>query len=317
MTARAGGDNAAAFKMFARANSLIPRHSPTQAALRAMSQECLAAITSELSAGERLPLLARALEMDPVNAQLRQELERTYTERGNGPDLTKTCFTFYDAERARMVHEEAYRRALEFVTLGGVVGAVMEFGVLGGWSARIFSEIMRDIFNLNELHLFDSFEGLPEYTSAIDRDSYEIGGRKIWADRMKFPEDFLKQFGQPHYWHIRDRLSEVIRPERIIVHKGFYAETLKEKLENKAAIVHIDCDLYQSAKEVLEGLFTLNALQDGTVILFDDWNCNRANPNYGERRAWAEFLRRQSRFTATAWYTYGFNGAAFILHAAA
>ena len=107
---------------------------------------------------------------------------------------------------------------------------------------------------------------------------------------------------------------EVIRPDRILVHKGFYSETLKQKLDAKAAIVHVDCDLYQSTAEVLWGLYHMDALLDGRVVLFDDWNCNRANPNYGERRAWGEFLAQQARFTATPWYTYGFNAAAFILH---
>lgn len=131
---------------------------------------------------------------------------------------------------------------------------------------------------------------------------------------MKFPDEFLKQFGSAHHIHIRERLAEVIHPDRVILHKGFYSETLKEKLETKAAIVHLDCDLYQSTAEVLWGLHDQGALQDGTVMLFDDWNCNKGNPNYGERRAWREYLEGQKRFTSTPWYTYGYNGAAYILH---
>jgi hypothetical protein len=58
----------------------------------------------------------------------------------------------------------------------------------------------------------------------------------------------------------------------------------------------------------------MKAFQDGCVILFDDWNCNRASPNYGERRAFREFMQEQNDFTSSAWFTYGYNGAAFILH---
>jgi O-methyltransferase len=224
------------------------------------------------------------------------------------------CFIFYDGDGARAIHGEAYKRAIEFVTIGGVVGDVLEFGVLGGWSARLICEAMRDVFNLNNIHLFDSFEGLPDYASEIDKTSYEIGGRDIWSDKMRFPADFLKQFGQPHEWHIRDRISEVIRAERILIHKGYYSETLKEDLGIKAALVHIDCDLYQSTAEVLWGLHRMKSFQDGCVLLFDDWNCNRANPRYGERRAFQEFLDGQTRFTASPWFTYGYNGAAYILH---
>ncbi|MET4426399.1 TylF/MycF/NovP-related O-methyltransferase [Bradyrhizobium sp. RT3a] len=313
--ARERADNEQAFKSFARANSLISRYEPAQKALLDMSNECIAH-AARVEGLEKMTLLVKALEMNPLNKEVRRQIEQHLLDRQGGADLTQMCFVFYDSERARHIHEEAYKRALEFVTIGGIPGAVMEFGVLGGWSARILIEIMRDIFNLNNLYLFDSFEGLPEYESAIDRNSYEIAGRNVWSDKMKFPADLLKQFGQPHQWHIRDRLSEVIRPERILVRKGFYSDTLKDPPREKVSVAHIDCDLYQSTIEVLEGLHRGNCLQDGTVLLFDDWNCNKANPNYGERRALREFLERQRDFTATPWFTYGWAGAAYILHEA-
>ena len=312
--ARRRHDHATAFRNFAMSISLIPRYEPARNALIEMSNEHVAR-AARADGPERLNLLVMALEMNPLNSDVRRQIEQFLRDRHGGPDLTQMCFIFYDGERARRIHEEAYKRALEFVTIGGIPGAVMEFGVLGGWSARIFCEVMRDIFNLNNVYLFDSFEGLPEYTSAVDRNSYEIGGRNVWSDKMKFPADFLKQFGQAHQWHIRDRLSEVIRPDRIIVRQGFYSETLKDPPREKVSVAHIDCDLYQSTIEVLEGLHHGNCLQDGTVLLFDDWNCNKAHPNYGERRAFREFLEGQEDFSATPWFTYGWAGAAYILHA--
>lgn len=314
MVAHRAGDDALAFRCFAWANSLIPRFEPSRDELRKMSSELIDRIDPGRDITERIVLMARAVEMDPFDPAKRRTLEQMLADRRGGDDLTQMCFIFYDSGRARAIHGEAYRRALEFVTLGGVVGDVLEFGVLGGWSARLFAETMRDLFNLNNLHLFDSFEGLPEYESAIDRNSYEIAGRNIWAGRMRFPEEFLKQFGQPHELHIRDRLSEVVRAERIFIHKGFFSATLKQDLALKAALVHFDCALYQSTVEVFDGLARLGALQDGCVLLFDDWNCNRANPNYGQRRALREFLNRQYRFTVSPWFTYGYNGAAFHLH---
>ena len=311
--ARQAGDDAAAFAYFAKANSLIYRHGPTAQALLAMSNGSYQApmLASE---HDQFPLLVRCLEMNPGNDDARTAIAKAIANAQSN-DLTKTCFIFYDAERARAIHQEAHRRALEFVTLGGVAGDVMEFGVLGGWSARIFCETMRDIFNLNNIRLFDSFEGLPEYDSEIDRSSYEIAGRNVWSDKMKFPDEFLRQFGQPHHLHIREKLSEIVRAERTFVHKGFYSTTLKNPPQAKASIVHLDCDLYQSTVDVFEGLHRGKCFQDGTVLLFDDWNCNRGNPGFGQRRALQEFLASQGDFTATPWYTYGFNGAAYILHA--
>jgi O-methyltransferase len=313
-SARRRGDAEKAFRSFGMAISLIPRYEPARDALATMSDDCVA-LSKSREGVEKLNLLVRALEMNPFKVEIRRQVEQFLQDRQGGADLTQMCFIFYDRERARRVHEEAYKRALEFVTIGGIPGAVMEFGVLGGWSARIFCEIMRDIFNLNNVYLFDSFEGLPEYESQVDRESYEIAGRNVWSDKMKFPADFLKQFGQPHEWHIRDRLSEIIRPERIIVQKGFYSQTLRDPPKEKVSVAHIDCDLYQSTVEVLEGLHRGGCLQDGTVLLFDDWNCNKANPNFGERRALHEFLESQKDFTASPWFTYGWCGAAYILHA--
>ncbi len=82
----------------------------------------------------------------------------------------------------------------------------------------------------------------------------------------------------------------------------------------KAALIHIDCDLYQSTKEVLGRLYEMDVFQDGCIILFDDYNCFKASPHAGERLAFREFLEGQGRFESTPFFTYGYNGAAFFLH---
>lgn len=257
-----------------------------------------------------------ALEADP-STPLAKRIVADLEKRYKGPDTTRHCFVFYDPERANQVHREAVRRCLEFTSIAGVIGDVYEFGVLAGWSARIFAETMRDLMVMGRLHLYDSFAGLPEYDSSIDRDSYEISGRNIWSDKMKFPDDFVASLGGSLERHIADQISTVIRADRVSTRSGFYSESLKSPLERKAALVHIDCDLYQSTVEVLDALLRDDILQDGCVLMFDDWNCNKANPNFGERRAFAEFLDKQSQYTASQFFTYGFNGAAFIIHESA
>ncbi|MEM6384554.1 MAG: hypothetical protein AAF739_17965, partial [Pseudomonadota bacterium] len=83
----------------------------------------------------------------------------------------------------------------------------------------------------------------------------------------------------------------------------------------KAAIVHLDCDLYQSTVECFDALVRDDVLQDGTILLFDDWNCNRGNPLFGQRRAFDEFLAKNAdRFSASHFYNYGHNCSAWILH---
>jgi len=53
-------------------------------------------------------------------------------------------------------------------------------------------------------------------------------------------------------------------------------------------MIHIDCDLYESAKTVLS--FITPIVQEGTIIMFDDWYQFRGNPDKGEQRAFREWL---------------------------
>ena len=66
---------------------------------------------------------------------------------------------------------------------------------------------------------------------------------------------------------------------------------------------------------MLTALHRDDVLADGTVMMFDDWNCNRANPAFGQRRAFREFLETHAAiYSASHYLNYGFNCAAFILH---
>ncbi len=305
-----------AYHAYACALAVVHLYHPAVLGMRELAVLYHERARSALRAGDRAnarELLARAIEADPDNVGVQTDL-MPFEEAPGGYDLTRQCFVFHDAARATAVHREAVLRVVEYVSIAGVIGDILEFGVLGGWSARIFCETARRLRFMGRMHLFDSFEGLPEYASRVDRESYEISGRNLWQDRMRFPDDFVARLGGSVDKHIHSQLSAVLRAERIVAHRGFYSETLRQDQPLRAAVVHVDCDLYQSTVEVLSGLYRMNALQDGCVIMFDDWNCNKASPNYGERRAFGEFLEAQERFSSSAFFTYGFNGAAFFLH---
>jgi len=314
-TAQDAGKYDEAFAHYRRALGLIHKYGPTRAEMQVLSTvyatEARKVAGGDAAAAKRL--LVRALELDPDNRDANTRLEKIIADEGRR-DLTKHCFVFYDPKRAETVHREAVLRCLEYVSIAGVTGDVLEFGVLAGWSSRIFCESIRSLMNPADIHLFDSFDGLPDYTSDIDVKSYEIAGRNIWSDKMRFSDNFQKDLGSTIDVHVRDRLGEIISPDRIHVYRGFYSDSLKKPLNVKAAIVHIDCDLYQSTVEVLWALHEYKVFQDGCVLMFDDWNCNKASPNYGERRAFQEFLEQQNQYTSSPFFSYGFNGAAFFLH---
>jgi O-methyltransferase len=153
-------------------------------------------------------------------------------------------------------------------------GYYLEFGSHEANTMRMAWDNFQHLFDWHFV-AFDSFAGLPEI-AAIDQQPIWKKGKLRTAE-----EDFIGicvDHGMP-----RDRLTTI---------RGFFDDSLRPELRDrllprKAAVVYIDCDLYQSTVPVLK--FIKDFLQQGTVIVFDDWNCFYADPDRGERRAWREF----------------------------
>ncbi|CAD6875537.1 TylF/MycF/NovP-related O-methyltransferase [Methylomonas fluvii] len=89
-----------------------------------------------------------------------------------------------------------------------------------------------------------------------------------------------------------------------------FAETKSQIGPAQAAIVHIDCDLYQSTVDALDSIAPLT---QGTVLLFDDYNLFRADKRRGERRALTEFTLKTG-LTLDPWFSYGPAAQAFLCH---
>lgn len=79
-----------------------------------------------------------------------------------------------------------------------------------------------------------------------------------------------------------------------------------------AAIINIDCDLYVSAATALE--IMKPKMQQGTILMFDDYNCFNASNEEGERRALSEFLETNNDIKVEKLYSYALVGQAFIVH---
>ena len=139
-------------------------------------------------------------------------------------------------------------------------GLYLEFGVFSGHTVNhIAGQIERTVYG------FDSFAGLPERW----RDGFDAGHFKLKAGTL--PK---------------------VRPNVELV-KGWFDKTLPEFLNQhpeKVSFLHVDCDLYSSAKTIFSFLGT--RIQSGTVIVFDEY-FNYFGWKEGEYKAFQEFISRE------------------------
>ena len=78
------------------------------------------------------------------------------------------------------------------------------------------------------------------------------------------------------------------------------------------SIANIDCDLYISTVDALQIIYP--KLQQGSVLLVDDYNAFCANRHQGQRKAIREFLHAYPKIEFEPWFTYSHLGQAFIVH---
>lgn len=197
---------------------------------------------------------------------------------------------------------------VEYAFGADVEGDIAEFGTMTGRTARVISETLSK-FDSNsgakkKIHLFDSFMGLPEAESNIDIDSPHVKSG-VWS--MGTCRGVSKS-------ELRNMCEKFLSADRVVIYDGWFKDTLRAiSPETKYSMVHIDSDLYQSAIEVLSYLFEKRVIQDGTVLFFDDYNCNGSSPDFGERKAWEETIKRFSvHYTDCG--EYGWAGRKFIVH---
>jgi len=161
----------------------------------------------------------------------------------------------------------------------------LEFGVYQGTSTNYISRFTHDI-----IYGFDSFEGLPEKW----RDGYEKGV-------------FNRQGSMP----------SVSQNVRLI--KGWFHDTLPDFMKGinnqKISFLHIDSDLYSSAKFVLD--LVKDSLDEDCVVIFDElFNFPQYDSETCELRAFYEFItENEVDYEWIGYYTGVDNQAvALIIH---
>jgi hypothetical protein len=200
--------------------------------------------------------------------------------------------------------------AAEYANYEAVPGDIVEFGVFAGTSLALLAR--GHAFDQKGMERrvvgFDSFEGLPESAEPHARwrpgDCARTGE---WHPVLTVgdpvtPDATLQLF----------RMCELPAP---VLHAGRFSETLPGAFPAqypRVAIVHFDCDLYESTREALEAVAP--SLQDGAILLFDDWFHYKGHPRKGEARAFHEFLESHPEWGAVPYRTYATFCNSFIVH---
>jgi hypothetical protein len=185
---------------------------------------------------------------------------------------------------------EAYYLLDALVRCREVEGDVCEFGVAQGeTSALLAHEMRRD--EGRRLHLFDSFEGLPQPTAKdkLKDDIFALGSMEAYAGTMAYPDD-----------QVRTRLRAIGFPEeRYVVHKGFVEDLLDTDptVPERVAFAFVDFDFYEPICVALA--FLDRVMPAGGRIVVDDYDFFST----GAKTATDEFLARQNaeatRYTCT------------------
>lgn len=168
-------------------------------------------------------------------------------------------------------------------------GLFLEFGV---WQGGSINYLARQL-PYKKFYGFDSFEGLPEDWHLSDKDS-----------RMK--------------GHFATKIPHVRKNVELV--KGFFDKSLPPFIDThpgKVCFLHIDSDLYSSAKFVLDSLN--HRIDVGTIIVFDeicDWSAEQKYyPLWpeGEWKALIEWLAEYGREVTPIYRNHDMRGAVRVV----
>lgn len=159
-------------------------------------------------------------------------------------------------------------------------GLFLEFGVYNGDSVNLIAETVEN----NIVHGFDSFEGLPENWEACKAGQFSLEGN--------LPK-------------VRSNVK---------LHAGWFDQTLPEFVKNNpepVAFLHVDSDLYSSARTILQLL--QKQIIPGTIIVFDEY-FNYPNWQQHEYKAFQEFVQEFNiKYEYIAYCSRGYSVAVLIL----
>jgi hypothetical protein len=156
--------------------------------------------------------------------------------------------------------------AVRHVVDASIPGDIVECGVWRGGSMQAIARTLAARGATDrELHLFDTFEGMPPPTAEDRRHDGAPAEtllaekpRTAWVWAVASLEDVQAGMAATEY-----------PAERIHYHQGRVEDTIPAQAPERIALLRLDTDWYSSTKHELEHLY--DRVPSGGVILFDDY----------------------------------------------
>jgi hypothetical protein len=180
------------------------------------------------------------------------------------------------------------RRLLRSVR--AIDGDIVECGVGWGRSLLYFALLAREEGKGRKVWGFDSFEGFPEPTK--EDKGLKMPSRERWKVKVNEVINLMSTA------KLDVSLAEgsisgnaVDTHAQVVLVKGFFDETLKKYSGSAIAVLHIDCDLYESYLGVLKELYPKVAFNG--VVALDEYHQAEKWP--GAKRAVDEYFGDTAR----------------------
>ena len=159
--------------------------------------------------------------------------------------------------------------ATRYVVRSQIPGAIIECGVWRGGSMQAAALTLLSLGDTDrELHLFDTFQGMPPPTSH-DARTTEAGS--VSAEELLAASD-----KDSNMWavagldDVQDGMTETGYPaDKVHFHPGLVEETTPSQAPDTIAILRLDTDWYASTKHELDHLY--ERLSPGGVLILDDY----------------------------------------------
>jgi O-methyltransferase len=183
--------------------------------------------------------------------------------------------------------------AVRYVVESGIPGSIVECGVWKGGSMMAVALMLHELKSCDrELHLFDTFAGMPR---PRDVDANFEGEQAADIFEALRTGDDSSDYCRAQFQEVQDALLSTGYPSEFIhLVKGKVEETISGNAPASIALLRLDTDWYESTKYELEHLFP--RLVPGGVLIIDDYGhwkgCKRAVDEYFGKSGARIFLSR-------------------------